>query len=101
MAGSTSLAIIGITSFYRTVESGRCPMVSGDRQISTRAMVANTHNPTPATAHDTPKYPRATINPRQANTRIAFIGCSSEETPHQRQAWSRFHGLSIGIGTLQ
>jgi len=30
-------------------------------------MVANTHNPAPATAHDTPIYPRAAISGTQAN----------------------------------
>jgi len=40
----------------------------GDRQTSTRAVVANKHNPTPATAHDTPMYPKVTISARQANT---------------------------------
>jgi len=33
-------------------------------------MVANTHNPAPATAHDTPMYPRVTISATQANIYI-------------------------------
>jgi hypothetical protein len=37
-------------------------------------MVANTHNPTPATAHDTPMYPRAMISATQANIYKALIG---------------------------
>jgi hypothetical protein len=45
-------------------------------------MVANTHNPAPATAHDTPIYPRVTISATQANIYKALIGIS-EETPHR------------------
>jgi hypothetical protein len=35
-------------------ESERCLVGSGDQQATTRAMVANTHNPAPAIAHDSP-----------------------------------------------
>ena len=41
--------------------------------IQHKAMVAKTHNPAPATAHDTPMYPRATISPTQANIYKAVI----------------------------
>ncbi len=37
-------------------------------------MVANTHNPASATAHDTPMYPRVTISAAQANIYKALIG---------------------------
>jgi hypothetical protein len=37
-------------------------------------MVANKHNPTPATAHDTPMDPRAVISATQANMYKALIG---------------------------
>jgi hypothetical protein len=39
-------------------------------------MVANTHNPAPATAHDTPMYPRVTINATQTNIYKALIRTS-------------------------
>jgi hypothetical protein len=62
--------------------SGRCLMGVGDQQSSTTVMVANTHNPAPATAHDTPIYPRVTISATQANIYKALIGISGE-TPHR------------------
>ena len=37
-------------------------------------MLANMHNPAPATAHDTPMYPRATISATEANIYKALIG---------------------------
>jgi hypothetical protein len=37
-------------------------------------MVANTHNPTPAIAHDTPTDAKVTINAMQANTDRTLIG---------------------------
>jgi hypothetical protein len=46
-------------------------------------MAAKTHNPTPATAQDTPIYANVTINATQAGTRRTLIGHPYEETPHQ------------------
>jgi hypothetical protein len=37
-------------------------------------MAAQTHNPTPATAQDTPIYAKVMINATQASTRRTFIG---------------------------
>ena len=54
-------------------------------QTKTKAMAAQTHNPTPATAQDTPIYAKVTINATQASTRKILIGHPYEETPHQRR----------------
>jgi|GraSoi2013_100cm_1033763.scaffolds.fasta_scaffold87604_1 hypothetical protein len=53
-------------------------------QTKTKAMAAQMHNPTPATAQDTPTYAKVTINATQASTRKILIGHPYEETPHQR-----------------
>ncbi len=50
-----------------------------------RAMVANTHNTTPATAQEAPMYARATISATQANIYTILIGYPSEETPRRCQ----------------
>ena len=43
-------------------------------QTKTKAMAAKMHNPTPATAQDTPTYAKVTINATQASTRKTLIG---------------------------
>jgi hypothetical protein len=52
-------------------------------QTQNKAMAAQTHNPTPAAAQDTPTYAKVTINATQASTRKMLIRHPYEETPHQ------------------